>query len=58
MRGGKGELEGEGRKLRVSKRKPEFFSRYVNSLPLPRKKRFEEERIGFKEVEDIYLHFL
>ena len=25
---------------------------------LPRKKRFEEERISFKEVEDIYLYLL
>ena len=54
MRGGSRELEGEGRKLRVSKRKLKVFSRDVNSLPLPRKKRFEEERIGFKEVWDIY----
>ncbi len=47
MRGGKKELEGEGRELRVSKRKPQVFSRDVNSLPLPRKKRFEEERMRF-----------
>ena len=79
MRGGKRELEGEGRKLRVSKRKPQFFSRDVNCVKalaeifdfvaglmqrvpkkpnkvkadlqnstakLPRKKRFEEERMG------------
>ena len=58
MRGGQRELEGEGRKLRVSKRKPQVFSRDVNSLPLPRKKRFEEERIGLCYVKDIYLSFL
>ena len=32
MRGGKRELEGEGRKLRVSKRKPKVFSRDVNCV--------------------------
>ena len=58
MRGGKRELEGEGRKLRVSKRKPQVFSRDVNSLPLPRKKRFEEERIWLGYVLDIYLNLL
>ena len=80
MRGGKRELEGEGRKLRVSMRKPQVLSRDVNCVkalaeifdfvaglvqripkkpnkvkadlqnstaPLPRKKRFEEERIWF-----------
>ncbi|WP_311562032.1 hypothetical protein, partial [Peptoniphilus duerdenii] len=41
MRGGKRELEGEGRKLRVSKRKPQVFSRDVNSLPLLRKRKLE-----------------
>ena len=45
MRGGKRELEGEGRKLRVSKRKPKVFSRDVNSLPLPRKRNLGGERI-------------
>ena len=49
MRGGKRELEGEGRTLRVSKRKPKAFSRDVNSLPLPRKKRVEEERKGLEK---------
>ena len=32
MRGGKRELEVEGRKLRVSKRKPQVFSRDVNCV--------------------------
>ncbi len=83
MRGGKRELEGEGRKPRVSKRKPEVFSRNVNCVKalaeifdfvaglmqrvpkktnavksdlqnstamLPRKKRFEEERLELDYV--------
>ena len=91
MRGGKRELEGEGRKLRVSKRKPKVFSRDVNCVKalaeisdfvaglmqrvpkkpsiakadlqnstaiLPRKKRFEEERISLGYVKDIYLYLL
>ena len=50
MRGGKRELEGEGRKLRVSKRKPKVFSRDVNSLPLPRKRKVEEESIRLEKI--------
>ena len=55
MRGGKRELEGEGRKLRVSQMKPKVLSRDVNSLPLPREKSFEEENLRFEKVKDIYM---
>ena len=58
MRGGQRELEGDGRKLRVSFVKPQVFRRDVNFLPLPRKRKVEEERIGLGYILDIYLHIL
>ena len=58
MRGGQRELEGDGRKLRVSFVKPQVFRRDVNFLPPPRKRKVEEERIGLGYVLDIYLNLL